>query len=141
MATINLKGREIPLLFTTLEMKEIQEQIAPMAKAIDMALGRNKENPEDKSGFGSAEQLDTAAKMIVILGNAGLEENGEKPDLTYRKVMRSMNPVEVPGAVTACMEAISEGMESEHPGKEHKGPVDVTLEEIEKKKETTSSPT
>ena len=44
MITIRLKGREIPLIYTVLEMKQIQEEIGPLARAIDMILGRN---PDD----------------------------------------------------------------------------------------------
>ena len=37
--------------------------------------------------------------------------------------------------VNACMNSMAEGMESEIPEKKPEGPVDVTLEEINKKKE------
>ena len=139
MASIKLKGREIPLLFTTLEMKTIQEEIGPINRANILVTGRNPDDEKDMSKYGSVEHLEAAAKMIRILGNAGLEEAGEAPDLTDKKVLRALKPVELPEAVSKCMEAMTEGMTSEHPGKEEKGPVDVTLQEIEKKKETTGS--
>ena len=65
--------------------------------------------------------------------NAGLEETGENPDLTDKKVMRALKPSELAGAVNACMDAMSEGMGSEIPEKEEEGPVDVTLEQMKKK--------
>lgn len=135
MVTITLKGREIPLLYTTYEMKTIQEEIAPISRAIRIVLGRNPDDEEDRSKYASAEHLDAVAKMIRILGNAGLEETGEAPDLTDKKVMRALRPVELPAAVNICMDAMTEGMASEIPEKEETGPVDVTLEEL-KKKET-----
>ena len=135
MVSITMKGREIPLLYTTWEMKTIQEEIAPLSRAISMALGRNPDDKEDQSRYGSAEHLEAAAKMIRILGNAGLEEAGEKPDLTDKKVLRGLRPAEIAGAINACMNAMNEGMASEIPAKEEEGPVDVTLEEM-KKKET-----
>ena len=135
MASITLKGREIPLLYTTYEMKTIQEEIAPMSKALRIILGRNPEDEEDMSMYGGAEHLAAAAKMIRILGNAGLEENGEAPDLTDKKVMRAIKPAELAMMVNACVDAMAEGMKSEIPEKEETGPVDVTLEEM-KKKET-----
>ena len=73
--------------------------------------------------------------MIRILGNAGLEEAGENADLTERKIMRAMKPAEMLGIINACMEAMNEGMASEIPKPDQKGPVDETLEEINKKKE------
>lgn len=134
MATINLKGREIPLLYTTWEMKEIQEDIAPISQAISLVLGRNPDDKKDTSKYGSAEHLMAAAKLIRILGNAGLEEAGETPDLTDKKVLRALRPADLASAVSICMDAMNEGMRSEIPEKDNDEPVDVTLEEINKKK-------
>jgi len=137
MAEITLKGRRIPLLYTTYEMKEIQEKVGPLNEVIDRLMGRNPDDEEDKSKFGGTDQLDTAAKIIMILGNAGLEEGGEAPDLTEKKVLRSLRPTDLADAVIQCADAIADGMRSEMPKKDKEGPVDVTLEEIERKKETT----
>ena len=138
MVTITLKGREIPLLYTTYEMKTIQEEIAPISRAIRIVLGRNPDDEEDRSKYASAEHLDAVAKMIRILGNAGLEEAGEAPDLTDKKVLRALKPAEVGIAVEKCIEAMGEGMASEIPEKKKEGPEDVGLKEIERKKEKTS---
>ena len=135
MVTIELKGREIPLMYTTWEMKEIQEKIAPISRAISLVLGRNPDDKEDMSLYGSAEHLKAAATLITILGNAGLEEAGEAGDLTVKRVLRAIRPAELAGAVSACMDAMNEGMQSEIPPNEEEGPVDVTLEEMQKKKE------
>ena len=138
MVTITLKGREIPLLYTVWEMKEIQEEIAPLSQAISLVLGRNPEDKEDTSRYGGAEHLAAASKLIRILGNAGLEESGQNGDLTDKKVMRALKPSELAGAVNACMDAMSEGLVSEIPDKEEEGPVDVTLEEMKKKDATAN---
>ena len=135
MASITLKGREIPLMYTTWEMKLIQEEIAPLAAAIAMVTGRNPEDEKDTSRFGGAEQLGAVAKLIKILGNAGLEEAGENPDLTEKKILRALKPSEMMSAINACMDAMAEGMASEIPEEKPEGPVDVTLEEMNKKKE------
>ena len=134
MVTINLKWREIPLLYTTWEMKEIQEDIAPISRAISLVLGRNPDDKNDTSMYGSADHLMAAAKLIRILGNAGLEEAGETPDLTNKKVLRALRPADLAGVVSTCMEALNEGMQSEIPEKDNDEPVDVTLEEMKKKK-------
>ena len=138
MTSITLKGREIPLLYTTLEMKQVQEEIAPIGRTIIIVQGRNPDDQTDMSRFCSAEHLGAVAKLIRILGNAGLEEAGEAPDLTEKKIMRAIRPAEVLDAVLTCLGAMNEGMESEIPEQEPEGPVDVTLEEINKKKEKTS---
>ena len=135
MVTINLKGRTVPLLYTTWEMKQIQEELGPLNRAISLVLGRNPDDKEDTSRYGGAEHLDAAAKLIRILGNAGLEEAGEPGDLTNKKVLRALKPADLAEAVNACMDAMNEGMTSEIPEKEEEGPVDVTLEEMNKKKE------
>ena len=136
MVTINIKGREIPLLLTTEEMRIIQEEIAPLNEVVPKVLGRNPEDENDRSRYLSTEHLVAATKMIRIMGNAGLEETDQPADLTEKKILRAIKPIELAGIVGKCMDAMNEGLQSEIPQKEKTGPVDVVLEEIEKKKET-----
>ena len=136
--SITLKGREIPLVYSTLEMKTVQEEIAPLGEINYRIYGMNPDDEEDRSRYLGAEHLEAMAKLVRILGNAGLEEAGEEPDLTDRKVLRSIKPAEVVGIINACTQAMNEGMASEIPEKKKEGPVDVTLEEISKKKEKES---
>ena len=138
MVTITLKGREIPLVYTVLEMKQVQEEIAPLSELNYKIYGMNPDNGEDGSRYLSAEHLEAVAKLVRILGNAGLEEAGEEADLTDRKVLRSIKPAEVVTIINACTQAMNEGMASEIPERKKEGPVDVTLEEIAKKKEKES---
>ena len=136
MTKITLKGREIPLTYTVYEMKAVQEEICPLGELQYVLFGRNKEDKEDLSRYGAPEHLGAVAKMIRILGNSGLEETGEAPDLTDKWVMRAMKPAQLNDAVAACLQAINEGMESEIPEEDNGEPTDVTLEEMKKKKET-----
>lgn len=136
MTSIMLKGRKIPLLYTVYEMKTIQEDICPLDTFSFAIMGVNKENEKDRSKYGSPEHLDAVAKLIRILGNAGLEEAGEAADLTEKKILRSIRPGQLTDLLSSCMEAMSEGMASEIPDEKQDEPVDVVLEEIEKKKET-----
>ena len=135
MAAIELKGRSIPLIYTVYEMKLIQEEICPLGRLSDVITGRNPEDKEDVSRFGTAEHLTNLAKLIRILGNAGLEENGEAADLTEKKIMRAMRPEMIADAIKACVESIAEGMSSEIPDAAEGEPVDVTLEEMKRKKD------
>ena len=139
---ITIKGREVPLAYTTEEMLTIQEEIGPVHDTITIASGANPDNPKDTSRFGTKEHLKTLAKLIVILGNAGLEESDQEGDLTEKKVLRGIKPDEIYLAVSACMQCLTEGMMSEIPDdiekKAQSGPVDVTLEEIKKKDGTES---
>ena len=134
METITLKGRAVPLLYTVWEMKQIQEEIAPLGQFQYVVFGRNPDDEDDTSRYGSAEHLTAVAKLIRILGNAGMEENGEAADLTDKKVLRAIRPAELADMVNACMRAMNEGMASEIPEHEDGEPVDVTLEQMKKKK-------
>ena len=135
MKSITLKKREIPLIYTVFEMKQIQDEIGPLGKAIDIILGRNPDDKKDMSNYCSAGHLAAVAKLVRILGNAGLEEAGEAPDLTDKTVMRAIKPAQIIDVINACMDAMNEGMASEIPDKANDEPVDVMLEEIERKKE------
>ena len=140
MVTITLRGREVPLLYTTQEMLTIQENLGPIDKALKLIMGRNPddETGEDKSLFAGAGHLKALATAICILGNAALDEAGETPDLTEKKVLRALRPTEIGDSINLIMEAMREGMASEIPDKKPDGPVDVTLEEMNKKKEKAS---
>ena len=138
MSSITLKGREIPLLYTTYEMKELQEQFGSLSEFDYKLLGKNKDDPEDSSKYGGTEQLDAVAGAIRILGNAGLEDAGEDANLTDKWILRALRPAQLIDAVKAIMTALQEGNRSEIPEKKQTGPVDVTLEEI-KKNETKES--
>lgn len=138
MATITLKEREIPLLYTMMEMKQIQEEVAPAGTFLYLMLGVSKDDPEDHSLYGTPEHLDALAKAIRILGNAGLEESGQEPDLTDKWVMRALRPSKIQDAMRVCIDAFNDGMASEIQDKKQEGPVDVTLEKINKKKEKDS---
>ena len=62
MVTITLKGREIPLVYTTEEMLTIQEEIGPVYDAIAMASGSNPDDRMDRSRFGTKEHLKALAR-------------------------------------------------------------------------------
>ena len=137
--TITLKGREIPLLYTTYEMKTIQQEVCPIGEFVYLLFGRKQDDKKNEASmYLHPEHLDAVIKAIRILGNAGLEEAGEAPDLTDKKVLRALKPAEVGTAVEKCVEAMGEGMASEIPDKKEEGPVDAGLKEIERKKEITS---
>lgn len=138
MVEITLRGRTIPLVYTTFEMKQIQEEIAPLDKFAYMVFGRNPEDENDTSLYGGPDHLRAAGALIRILGNAGLEEAGEKADLTDKWVLRSLKPATLAEAVNKCMEAVNDGNQSEIQPKQDEGPVDVTLEKMNKKKEKES---
>ena len=136
MASITLKGREIPLLYTVYEMKQIQEELGDLSAVLFRITGRDPKDEDNTDPYGGLDHLNSLATLIRILGNAGLEEAGEAPDLTEKKIMRAMKPKELILMANECLECMTDGMLSEIPEAPQEGPVDVTLEEMEKKKET-----
>ena len=136
MASITLKGLEIPLLYTVYEMKQIQEELGDLSAVLFRITGRDPKDENNTDPYGSLDHLNSLATLIRILGNAGLEEAGEAPDLTEKKIMRAIKPKELILMANECLECMTDGMMSEIPETPQEGPVDVTLEEMEKKKET-----
>ena len=142
LPTIRIGGREIPLFYSSYEMVEIQKEIGCTAFELNDAvfgiLREDEDNP-DSVTFGvlrDMEKLAKLGKLIRILGNAGLEENGEAPDLTDKWVMRHIKPGMIMVYVIAIVGIISDGNRIESVVKEEeKGPVDEGLEEQEAKKQ------
>ena len=140
MTEIKIGGRIIPLSYTAFEMIEIQKQIGCTAFQLkDEVFGIRQEDEDNPDSvqidvIKDPERLEKMGKLIAILGNAGLEEKGEKPDITYKWVLRNMKPALILGYAIATMGEIADGnmMESKD---EETGPVDEILEEQQAKKQ------
>ena len=141
MKEIRIGKREIPLFYSTFEMIAIQREIGCTAFQLrDEVFGIVQEDEDDPMSVRlecvtDPEKTEKLGKLIRILGNAGLEEAGETPDLTDKWVMRAIRPAKIQDAMQRCLDAINDGMASEIPAKKSDEPVDVTLEQLEKKKE------
>ena len=140
MTEIKIGGRIVPLSYSAFEMIEIQKQIGCTAFQLkDEVFGIRQEDEDNPNSvridvIKDPERLEKMGKLIAILGNAGLEEKGEKPDITYKWVLRNMKPALILGYAIATMGEIAEGnmMESKD---EETGPVDEILEEQQAKKQ------
>ena len=117
--TVEIGGRVIPLKYTMRELADMEEQIGTMDQFRDLILEGRK-------------RLRNMAAAIRIMGNAGLKDAGQEPDLTDDKVLDAMDPNKMKTYQIAVLAAFTGGwkMETEEE-KEH----DVVLEEIERKKE------
>lgn len=141
---INIGGRKIPLLLTTLELAEIQEDIGcTVAQLRDEVFGLTEDDEPDENGkpvfrFGVVNDPKKIRKMgtlIRILGNAGLEEQGEEPDLTDKWVLRALPPGWIIPMAVILVSVVHEAMKQEKTEEKQSGPVDVTIEEENRKKE------
>lgn len=141
---INLGGRKIPLLLTTLELIDIQEEIGcTVAQLRDEVFGITEDEEPDENGkpvfrFGVMNDPKKIRKMgtlIRILGNAGLEEAGEAADLTDKWVLRALHPGWIIPMAVILVSVVNEAMKQEKTEEKQSGPVDVTIEEENRKKE------
>lgn len=144
MTEIKIGGRVIPLSYTAFEMIAIQREIGCTAFQVkEEVFGLRKVEKEDDPNaepeiyfdvVKDADKIEKLGKLITILGNAGLEEKGEEPDLTVKWVLRNMKPVLILPFAIAAMAEINEGNQMESKPEEN-GPVDVNLEEERAKKQ------
>lgn len=138
---IKIGKRTVPLFYSTYELIAIQKEIGCTGFQLrDEVFGIYQENEDDPMSIKMGcvtdpEKTERLGKLIRILGNAGLEEHGEAPDLTDKWVLRNMRPALIMGYAIAAMAVITEGNKAEAPEEEGKQePVDETLEEQEAKK-------
>ena len=140
---IRIGGREIPMTLTTFELIAIQEEIGcNVGQLEDEVFGLEKNLETDKYNFKLAEdkeRLKKFGKLIRILGNAGLEEAGQEPDLTDKWILRHMKPGMIMAYVIVITAVINESMKME--SAQDDGPVDEVLAEENRKKEPGSLPT
>lgn len=139
---IRIGGREIPVALTVYEMIAIQEEIGCTVGEIrEKVFGLERDIENDTYTMRLAddkELLRRFGKLIRIVGNAGLEEAGQEPDLTDKWVMRRIRPTELMDIVMDLINAIDDAMRTEHGTAKQDGPVDEQLEEENRKKEQES---
>ena len=140
---IIIGGRNIPLYYSTYETIAIQKEIGCTAFQLnDMVFGVKKIDEEKGNELGNIrltvtkkpEMQERLGTLIKILGNAGLEECGQEPDLNTKWILRNMKPAMVAVYAMLVLSVITAGniMEAKQ---EQTGPVDVIKEEIEAKKQ------
>lgn len=144
---IIIGGRQIPLYLSSWEMVAIQGEIGcTIAQLQDEVFGayRDEENGTDGkprwhfSVTTDAEKMRKLGTLIRIAGNAGLEEAGQEPDLTDKWILRNIKPGMILPVALAMMAVVNNSLMMETARKkdgESSGPVDVTIEEENRKKE------
>ena len=141
---IKIGNRTIPMTLTTFEMIAIQDEIGcTVGQLRDQVFGLEQNLETDEYSFKMVDDKDRLKKfgtLIRILGNAGLEEAGQKPDLTDKWVLRNIRPAMIMAYTIAITSVINEAMRMET-GQQQEGPVDEGLEEENRKKEQESLPT
>ena len=125
-----------------MELISIQGEIGCTAFELnDVVFGikKNEEDEDSQVRFGvitDAEKTKKLGTLIRILGNAGLEEEGQEPDLTDKWILRHIKPGMIMVYVIALIAVLTEGNKIESTRKEEEnGPVDEGLEEENAKKQ------
>ena len=141
MTEIKIGGRVVPLYYSTYEMIAIQKEIGCTAFQLrEKVFGIRQENEDDPMSIrmevvSDPEKTEKLGTLIRILGNAGLEQREEKPDLTDKWILRNMKPALIMAYAIAALGEIIEGNKVETPAEEkQQGPVDEVLEEQNAKK-------
>ena len=141
---IMIGGRTIPLILTTYELIAIQEDVGcTVAQIREQIFGIERNLETDEYTFGMTndnEKMKKFGALIRILGNAGLEEKGEEPDLTDKWILRHIQPGMIVPFMMIITQVINDAMKIENQATSD-GPVDEKLEEDNRKKEQRSLPT
>ena len=142
MNEIKIGKRSIPMYYSTFEMIAIQEEIGCTAFQLkEQVFGIRQVDEDDPMSIvmdcvTEPEKTKRLATLIRILGNAGLEEDGQEPNLTDKWILRNMRPSMVMAYAIAAMAVITEGNNVEVPEDDKQtGPVDEGLEEENAKKQ------
>ena len=142
---ISIGGRDIPLMLTTYELIAIQEDCGcTIGQLRDHVFGIEHNIETDEYTFSlptDREKLRKFGSLIRILGNAGLEEAGQEPDLTDKWILRHIKPAMIMAYVVVATAVINDAMKMETAQSQESGPVDEVLEEENRKKEQGSSHT
>jgi len=126
---LTVGGREIPLKFRMNEFMQIEEEVGNLGEIKDLILSGKK-------------RIRNMVAVIRILGNAGLKQAGEKPDLTDEWLTENMDPyalIAYQAGILACMsrDSASEAEKEKNENEER----DLVLEEIDGKKGPVNSHT
>ena len=141
MPDIKIGGREIPLFYSTFEMIEIEKSIGCTAFQLnEKVIGARMTEEDNPDSFEmdllkNPENKENLGKLIRILGNAGLEESGQEPDLTDKWILRHMKPSMIIMYALAMITVITAGNTMEARRESNGEPVDEIKEEIDAKKE------
>ena len=122
MYTIKIGEKEIPLRYTMLELADMEEEIGTMDNFRDLILKGKR-------------RIRNMVAAIRIMGNSGLSHEGKAADLTDEWLLDHLDPAQFKAYQIAVLAAFTAGWKMET---EEERVHDVTLEEIERKKEQGS---
>jgi len=127
---IKIGKMSVEPVFTVAAWMDIEERFGALGAAVDAMKEDGK-------------WIEATAAMTAILCNQGLRKLGKKPALTQENVlnlMLTMKSAQMLKARNLCLAAIVEGSRTETEEDDDEEPVDVVLEELQKKTDAPSEP-
>lgn len=127
--TVEIGDRTIPLKFEMPEFMQIEEEVGSLIDIQEFIMKGKK-------------RVRNTLQAIRIMGNGGLQEAGEKPDLTDEWLEKNMKPLMLKTYQIALITAIERGSRSEAEiERDDTEERDLVMEEIQKKKDPGNSHT
>lgn len=121
--TMTAKGRELAMYFDNGAWLAIEEEFGSLETMYELMDGKDK-------------PLFHTMRMTAIIANAGERKAGRKPDITPEWLTENLTPKQIRAANTMAKLAIMEGWKRDNVDEDEDGPVDVELENIQKKTES-----
>ena len=119
---MDVQGRKLHFWFDTETWLAIEEEFGSLETMYELIDGKEK-------------PMEHTMRMTAMVINAGARKHGEPEDMTPEWMRDHMTPKQVRKANTMAKLAIMEGWKRENVDEDDEGPVDVELENIQKKTE------
>lgn len=121
--TMTAKGRELVMHFDNKAWLAIEEEFGSLENMWELI--DSVEAP-----------LKHTVRMTAVIANAGERKNGRPMDITPDWLIEKLSPKQLRKANTMAKAAIMEGWKRDSVDEDEDGPVDVELENIQKKTES-----
>lgn len=118
--TMTAKGRELAMHFDTDAWLAIEEEFGSLETMYELIDGKDK-------------PLMHAIRMTAVIVNAGERKAGREMNITPEWLRENLTPKQIRAANTMAKLAIMEGWKRDTVDEDEDGPIDVELENIQKK--------
>ena len=133
MTELTIGKRKIPLVFDMDSWIEIEENVCALSRLNEVVDQHNMQGRK-------SDMLRSLVAMVRIMGNEGLELDGQSRDLTDEWLKKNIRPGQMLDIKVAVITEIDKGMRLETVEHKENEERDLVLEEINKKKREETDP-
>lgn len=133
MTELTIGKRKIPLVFDMDSWIEIEENVCALSRLNEVVDQHNMQGRK-------SDMLRSLVAMVRIMGNEGLELDGQPKDLTDEWLKKTIRPGQMLDIKVAVITEIDKGMYLETVEHKENEERDLVLEEINKKKREETDP-